>query len=374
MARYLVLGRGVLKAGVDYLLRQPDTDLVGILDKDKSVLELDRMFSNFPKRKVDYIWNDIHRINLVELFKLYDTVISGLLAKENPRLAEAAIKANVNFCDLGGVVSIAKEIIDLRKKYPSSFTKSVVTGTGLMPGDGETKAQKLIWEFDHPIRVSILVTGLPQNPKPPFWYNFPYSSVGLEHLCCDQAPVLEKGEIVWKNPFSGYKHLTIPELARFYDKGRVEAFITAGTSLSTETFQRQGVEEYSELTLRWKGFADFFKNIPREKFQKTIAPYLTRPDRNDPDFVYMKVSVSGYISNKWVEKSISHLDLFDEVTEFTAMERSTAIPAAIVARMMTNGQTNLGINTPETAFSREQMGLYLKELSKYFDIKYTENA
>lgn len=373
MASYLVLGRGVLKAGVDYLLRQSDTDLVAILDKDEAVLELDRMFGNFPKRKVDYIWNDIHKINLVGLFKLYDTVISGLPAKENLRLAEAAIKADVNFCDLGGVVIVAKRITDLRKRCPS-FNKSIITGCGLMPGDGEIKAQSLIWKFDRAAEVSILVTGLPQNPKPPLNYNFPYSSEGLEHVCYDQAPVLEDGEIVWKKAFSGYKHLTIPELARFYDRGRVEAFITAGTSLSTESFQKQGIEKYCELTLRCDGFVKFFEHIPREKFQETIVPYLTRPNQDDPDLVYMKVSVSGYINGKWKEKSISHLDLFDEATGFTAMERSTAIPAAIVARMMTRGQTNIGINTPETAFSREQMGLYLTELNKYFDIKYTKNA
>lgn len=365
------MGRGVLKAGVDYLLRQADTDLVAILDKDKAVLELDRMFGNFPKRKVDYIWTDIHKINLVELFKLYDTVISGLPARENLRLAEAAIKADVNFIDLGGVVSVAKGIINLRKKCPAPYTKSIITGAGLMPGDGEIKAQKLIWEFDRPLNVSILVTGLPQKPKPPLKYNFPYSSEGLEHICYDEAHVLEKGKIVWKKAFSGYKHITIPELARFYDRGRVEAFITAGTSLSTESFQRQGIQEYSELTLRWKDFAKFFENVPREKFQETIAPYLTRPNHSDPDLVYMKVSVSGYIDGQWKEKSISHLDLFDKNTGFTAMERSTAIPAAIVARMMTLGQTNIGVNTPETAFSREQMGFYLKELSKYFDVKYT---
>ncbi len=368
MYSYLVLGRGVLKAGVHYLLQQTDTDLVAILDKDKAVLQLDIMFSNFPERKIDYIRSDIHEIDLVELFKLYDTVISGLPAKENLVLAEAAIRANVNFCDLGGVVSIAKKIVDLRNKYPS-FTKSIITGCGLMPGDGEMKAQALIWEFDRPLSVTILVTGLPQNPKPPFWYNFPYSPVGLEHVCYDKAPIIESGRVVWKKAFSGYRHLTIPELARFHDRGKVEAFITAGTSLSTDTFLEQGVREYCELTLRWKDFVKFFKDIPREKFQEKIAPYLTRPNQDDPDLVYMKVLVSGYINGEFIEKSISHLDLFDNSTGFTAMERSTAIPAAIVARMMSNGQSKTGINTPETAFNKEQMRLYLKELSKYFDIK-----
>lgn len=370
MASYLVLGRGVLKAGVDYLLRQPDTDLVAILDKDRAVLELDRMFGNFPKRKIDYIIDDINSLNPVELFKIYDTVISGLPAKENLRLAETAIQADVNFLDLGGVVSVAKKIINLRNKYPS-FRKSVITGCGLMPGDGEIKAQALIWEFDQALNVSILVTGLPQKPKPPLKYNFPYSSEGLEHICYDEAPVLEKGKVVWKKAFSGYKHITIPELARFHDGGRVEAFITAGTSLSTKNFQKQGVEEYGELTLRWKNFVKFFKGVPREKFQEKIAPYLTRPNHNDPDLVYMKVSVSGYINGQWEERSISHLDLFDENTGFTAMERSTAIPATIVARMITIGQIETGINTPETAFSKEQIKLYLNELGKYFEIKNT---
>lgn len=368
MASYLVLGRGVLKAGVDYLLRQADTDLVTIVDKDRAVLKLGRIFDNFLPNRVGYIISDINSLNLIELFKIYDTVISGLPAKENFRLAETAIQADVNFLDLGGVVGIAKKIINLRNKY-SSFRKSVITGCGLMPGDGEMKAQALIWEFDQALNVSILVTGLPQKPKPPLKYNFPYSSEGLEHICYDEAPVLERSKIVWKKAFSGYKHITIPELARFYDRGRVEAFITAGTSLSTENFQKQGIQEYSELTLRWKDFAKFFENIPREKFQETITPYLTRPDHNDPDLVYMKVSVSGYINGRWKEKSISHLDLFDENTGFTAMERSTAIPASIVARMMTIGQIKTGINTPETAFSKEQIKLYLNELGKYFEIK-----
>ena len=266
MNSYLILGCGVLRAGAHYLLQQADTNSVTIVDKDKEVLKLGRMFNNLPE-KVDYMVSDINSLDLMKLFKMYDVVISGLPAKENFKLAEAAIRANVNFCDLGGVVSIARDIINLRKKY-HSFNKSIVTGVGLMPGDGEIKAQALIWEFDQAINVSIIVTGLPQKPKPPLWYNFPYSSEGLEHVCYDQAPVLKKGKIVWKKAFSGYRHMLIPELARFYDKGVVEAFITAGTSFSPENFQEQGIEEYSELTLRWKGFVDFLKDVPREKFQK----------------------------------------------------------------------------------------------------------
>src|SRR3989344_3655724 len=188
---------------------------------------------------------------------------------------------------------------------------------------------------------------------------------------------LMNGAIKYFPPFSGYEKIYVPELKQFSERfdGSIEAFTTAGASIAPWTFKRMGVGNFLEKTVRWPGFVDFVKDIPKKKFIETISPHINIAvtDEN-PDLVWMKITAFGYNNGRLETRSYSLLDLFDAETGLTAMEKTTGFATAIIARMIAKGQSATGVHTPETAFNKKQLDILWKELNEYFDIKMILNA
>lgn len=367
MLSYLILGRGVGKAIAYHLAKQTDTELVTIVDKDKSVLELGCLLPD--NGRYDYLVSDIDKLDLVELFRKFDVVISALPAKFNFELAKKAIEAGTNFCDLGGVVDITWQ----QKKLDKLARKAGVTvipDCGLMPGMGILIARKLIYELGLTTTLAIYVGGIPQKPTPPIYYQRVFNDDGLVSVCYDQSPILVNGCIQYRPPFSGYELIAVPELKKFHYNGWIEAFTTAGTSIAPWTLKRMGVGNFLEKTIRWPGFVNFVKNIPREEFVEKVSPHINTPvTEENSDLVWMRVEASGYNGLRFQRKAYSLLDLYDPKTGLTAMERTTGFTTAIIARMIADGQSAIGVNTPETAFNKKQLESLWKELNTCFQIK-----
>lgn len=371
--RYLVLGGGVGKAIVHDLARQHDTDKVTICDKDsRYVFGIDKFIDKASKQKCQYVVADLKDLDTVKLFKDFDVVISALPAVYNFDLAKAAIEAGVHFCDLGGVVSVTLRQTSLLNKLASEKKVSVIPDCGLMPGLGVILSKKLLSEFDITSSITIYVGGLPQKPRPPLNYQRVFNMEGLASICYEYSPVLILGNIEHLEPFAEKEIFSVSELERFSKKfnGRIEAFVTAGASISPWTFKKMGVQNFSEKTVRWPGFLKFVKSIPRERFEEEVLPHINIPvTTDDPDLVWMKVEAIGYKDKEIKTKTYSLLDLFDTKTGLSAMERSTGFPTAVIARMLAKGQSIPGVNTPETAFTKEQFSYLWKKLNEYFDIK-----
>lgn len=368
--RYLILGGGVGKSIDHYLDRQSDTEAITVIDQDKASLEkIDRILGNSSGLKHEYIVADIDRLHLVPLFSLFDVVISALPAKYNFDLAKAAIEAGTNFCDLGGVVEITwkqiKELDDEARKEEVS----IYVDLGLSPGTTNIAAKDITFGLTKTNSIAIYVGGLPQKPRPPLNYQRVFNLDGLASICHEKSSVIRDGKIIELEPFAEKEILDVPELKRFFNDGRLEAFITAGASIAPWSFKLMGIDNFFEKTVRWPGFLDFVKDIPREQFIEKVSPHINIPvTEENPDFVWMRVEVIGYKDNKLAKHTYTLLDLFDTETGLTAMERTTGFPTAITARMIANGGCAFGVNTPETAFTREQSDFFLKELNKEFTI------
>lgn len=363
--KYLVLGTGVGKAIAYALLKNPD-NFVAIADVNlKTAMAVSDSLTRMSGKNRYGCMSIKFRVgnpNTVRLFKFFDVVISALPAKYNLGLAEEAIRARVHFCDLGGVVEVTTQMLELNKKYPGMHV-SVVPDCGLMPGLGIVIAKKLMHDLGGAETIEILVGGLPQKPRPPTFYQKVFHPEGLKHICYDPAPILSGGEIKWVKPFHDYSQIDVPELRRFSGtfKGRIESFVTAGASLAADSFRGWGVKYFAEKTVRWPGFAEFFKNIPENEFKRTVEEHLTIPvNAENPDLVWMTVTAQ----NGSAKKSVSLLDLFDEKTGLTAMQRTTGFTTAIIAEMMAEGKTKPEINTPENAFDRPGMNEMLDRFSR----------
>src|SRR5262249_3695176 len=106
---------------------------------------------------------------------------------------------------------------------------------------------------------------------------------------------------------------------------------------------------------------------PRALLHRVLAPRLTFP--GERDLVVVRVTCRGEDERgRPIERGYELIDRFDEATGFSAMERTTAFPAAIVCAMLAHGEAPRGAVQLERAipgapFVREAVrhGLPIRE-------------
>lgn len=382
--KYVVLGTGVGKAIAYALLKNDDTGSVIIADiNEKKALDtvqwLKKLLprSSAECRGVRYSFEEgrIDNVSIRDWFSDAHVVISAYPAKFNFGLAREAINAGVHFCDLGGVVEITRQMTQRLNVSAQDRGVSVIPDCGFMPGLGVLIARKLMEEFEATEEITIWAGGLPQKPRPPVFYQKVFSLEGLKHICYDEAPVLRDGRIIWMKPFSGQKSECIPELARFSTRfcDEVETFITAGASIAPWTFQKWGVENFTERTVRWPGFVGFVRGRVRspDDFEQVISPHINIPVcREYPDFVWLAVEATGVSGSTRLVKRATILDTFDEKSGLSAMERATGFPTAVIARMQAEGSMKKGVYTPEQAFSSPELARLFEAVNAILPVSF----
>lgn len=347
MHKFLVLGTGVGSAIAYALKHYFGETMVTIadvsLEKLQAAVDIECSGKVFNVGDSTDFWMD------------FDVVISALPAKYNAELTQNAIDADVHFCDLGGIVDVTRKQLALNEKYPF-LKKSIVPDCGLMPGLGVMLAKDLvnsiINEGGTAKNIEILVGGLPKNPQLPTQYQIVFSPEGLKHLCYDPSPILRDGHIVIAPPFSEHSVTNLPIM---FPMLVVETFISAGASLSAESFQKLGVQNFCERTIRWPGFVEAFKDLPPEKFENFVKNNVPVTDKDHPDLVYMEVRVDELWSKVRVD---------DFADGYTSMQRATGYPTALVAFMLADGFGAPGVRLPENVFEDKNLSIYVDNVTK----------
>jgi lysine 6-dehydrogenase len=342
--KMLVLGAGRMGLGaVHDLLAQPDVTSVTVADA--FLAKAQDIAARYGERvkAVQIDCNDDEAV--VELMRGHASAISCVNYWLNERLAKAAIAAGTNFCDLGG----NNDVVDAELALDAQARKAgvnVIPDCGLAPGMVAVLVAHGAQQFDTLDEVHIRVGGLPQDPKPPLDYQLVFSVEGLINEYIEPARVIRGGEIVTIGSMTELESLTFPE-----PFGEMEAFQTSGgTSTLVETFHGK-VRELDYKTIRYKGHCAKFKTMidlglcSSDPISVDGAP--VRPRRvlgdllvrnlphDEPDVVLVRVSFAG--DGKRLTYDI--IDRYDPETGLSAMMRTTAFPASIVALMMARGQT-----------------------------------
>jgi lysine 6-dehydrogenase len=215
--------------------------------------------------------------------------------------------------------------------------------------------------FDRPRAVRVRVGGLPQKAHPPLNYFISFSIAGLTNEYFGKAYVLRDGNVTKIDTFSELEILEFPAPV-----GLCEAFVTTGgTSTCPWTFEGK-LEEYEEKTVRYPGHYGKFKTmlelglldekpvqvgkvkvVPRDVFHAVVGPVLTVDEPRD--VVVLRVTVTGGKAGREGRMDLEIMDFFDDKTRFSAMQRTTGFPAAIVAEMMARGEVAKGAVRLETA-------------------------
>ncbi|MBC7250753.1 MAG: saccharopine dehydrogenase NADP-binding domain-containing protein [Anaerolineae bacterium] len=320
-----------------------------------------------------------NRAAVVRLLRGIDAFVSAVPYYYNLDITRAAIEAGASMCDLGGNTDIVRQqqALDAEAKARGI---SIIPDCGQVPGMGTTLMVYAMNLLDEPREVTMWDGGLPQNPQPPFNYLLTFNIAGLTNEYAEPAVFLRDGQVTQVEPMTELHTVEFPPPV-----GTLEAFVTGGgTSTAPWTFAGR-LQTLQNFTVRYPGhFAQLrayydlglwdltpirvgeVEVVPRDVFHALFEPKVVFP--GERDLVVIRVRAVGKKDGQEAEAVVELLDFFDEVTGFTAMERTTGWDAAIVAAMMARGETPRGAGAvetfvPPTAFVAElrQRGFDLRE-------------
>lgn len=342
--RMLVLGAGRMGLGAAHdLAAQADVTEVTVADFDLAKANDIAARVGAKVRAAQIDCND--HAAVVALMRGHASAISCVNYWLNERLAKAAIEAGTHFCDLGGNNDVVDAELALDAQAKGAGV-NVVPDCGLAPGMVAVLVAHAAARFDVVDEIHIRVGGLPQNPQPPLDYQMVFSVEGLINEYIEPARVIRDGKITTVESMTEVESLEFPQ-----PFGTMEAFQTSGgTSTLPETFLgKVNVLDYK--TIRFPGHCAKFKTMidlglcssepievdgVRVKPRRVLGDLLVKTlPHDEPDVVLVRVEVSG--GGKRLRYDI--IDRHDPKTGLSAMMRTTAFPASIVALMAARGQT-----------------------------------
>lgn len=345
--KILVLGAGRMGHGAvfDLIHNSPDVERVTVADFD--VKNAATVAEAVGTSRVDVRHVDAENISdVTELMRGHDSVISCVNYWYNVALSKAAIETRANFCDLGGNNYVVDEQLALDVEAKAAGI-NIIPDCGLAPGMVSILAMHGSAKFDSIEEIHIRVGGLPQDPQPPLNYQLVFSVEGLINEYIETARVIRDGEI------TTVESMTEIESLSFDGFPPLEAFQTSGgTSTLSDTFLGK-LRELDYKTIRYAGHcekfktmidlglcssdeivADFQKVKPRKVFGELLQKHLPA---DGPDYVLVRLDFVGKKDGETKRLRYDIVDRLDAATGMSAMMRTTAFPASIIAQMMASG-------------------------------------
>jgi len=356
--KILVLGAGRMGHGAvfDLIHNSPDVVSVTVADFDLAKAEsvAKTVGGDVDARQIDASNYD----DVVALMRGHDSVISCVNYWYNEALSRAAIETKANFCDLGGNNYVVDSQLALDAEAKAAGV-NIIPDCGLAPGMVSILAMHGAAKFDQIDEIHIRVGGLPQDPQPPLNYQLVFSVEGLINEYIEVARVIRDDKI------AKVESMTEIESLSFNGFPPLEAFQTSGgTSTLPDTFHGN-IRELDYKTIRYAGHCEKFKTMidlglcsseeivvdfqkvkPRKVFGELLQKHLPA---DGPDYVLVRLDFVGTRTPSSASSRLRYdiVDKLDEATGMSAMMRTTAFPASIIAQMMARGDVISRGATPQ---------------------------
>jgi lysine 6-dehydrogenase len=355
--KILVLGAGRMGHGAafDLIYNSPEVESVTIADYYSTKAEAVVYNINNPKIKGARVDVSDYKF-VIDLMSRHDATISCVNYWHNLELTKAAIETKTNFCDLGGNNYVVDSQLALDAEAKAANI-NIIPDCGLAPGMVSVLAMHGANRFDEIEEIHIRVGGLPQRPKPPLDYQLVFSVEGLINEYVEKARVIRGGEI------TEVDSMTELETLSFENFPALEAFQTSGgTSTLPDTFLGK-IKELDYKTIRYAGHCEKFKTMidlglcssdeivagyVKVKPRKVLGELLQKNLPSDePDYVLIRLEFVGTKDETRKTLRYDIVDKFDEAANLSAMMRTTAFPASIIAQMMSRGDVKMRGATPQ---------------------------
>lgn len=289
-----------------------------------------------------------------------DAVLSALPYALNPRVASAAIASHAHYADLGGNTAISSQVLAL-DAHARQARVTLVPDCGLAPGLSATLAAYLMDLFEEPDSLRLRCGGLPQQPKGPLDYMLVFSFEGLVNEYLGAADVLRDGKPARVPTLDELEEIDFPA-----PLGRCEAFTTSGGTSTLPVTYAGRLRELDYKTVRYSGHCAKVRALrdlgllsdqkikvgqqvvtPREVTAAVTTPALTYP--GEKDLVVLRAEISGRHAGRPARWRVDVLDFHDDATGFSAMQRMTGYPAAMVVEALARGDSRPGATPLESA-------------------------
>jgi saccharopine dehydrogenase-like NADP-dependent oxidoreductase len=251
--------------------------------------------------------------------------------------------------------------------------------SNLLVGYGASKLEKVE-------EAKIMVGGIPEHRVPPLDYTVTWSTDGLIDEYIRDVSIVKGGNVVQVPALSGLENIEFPGV------GTLEAFYTDGLRTLVNSFP--DITNLSEKTLRYPGHVEklillkelgFFSEdpitiqgieiLPKFFSARVFEKSLTMPEVGD--LLAMMVEVSGEKDGKRKRYRYTVLEYIDHDTGVSAMARTTAYTASIVAKILLEGRIQKKGVVPLEKFGSDHrfVKTVFEELGKRnVEIKETENV
>ena len=291
---------------------------------------------------------------VAELVEPADIVIGAMPGRFGLATLETVIKAGRDYCDISFMPENPLDLHDFARRKGVT----AVYDMGVAPGMCHLLSGLACRTLDDVERIEILVAGLPRHRHWPFEYKAGFSPSDVIEEYIRPSRVVENGRVVVKEALSE------PELVEFEGLGTLEAFNTDGLRSLVDTLD---VPNMVEKTMRYPGHIElmrvfretgFFseeeielkdgtKVRPLDVTESLLFPRWTFEDM-EPDVTVMRVTAEGVHGRVPTRMTWNLVDHLDPETGFTSMSRTTAFPAAVMARMIVDGSfRRRGLFAPE---------------------------
>ena len=355
--KILILGAGRMGHGAafDLIHNSPGVESVTVADFDLKKAEAVAEQVGTDRITAHHV-DAGNQSDVARLMAHHDAAISCVNYWYNESLSRAAIDTNTHLCDLGGNNYVVDSQLALDEEAKAAGV-SIIPDCGLAPGMVSILAMHGAAKFDTVDEIHIRVGGLPQDPQLPLNYQLVFSVEGLINEYVEVARVIRDGKII------EVPSMTELESLEFDGFPPLEAFQTSGgTSTLPDTFLGK-IKELDYKTIRYAGHCDKFRTMidlglcssdeilvdyqkvkPRKVFGELLQKYLPA-DR--PDHVLVRLGFVGKKDGGVKRLRYDIVDKHDDSTGLSAMMRTTAFPASIIAQMMARGDVLTRGATPQ---------------------------
>jgi saccharopine dehydrogenase-like NADP-dependent oxidoreductase len=313
---------------------------IELIVADKSEARAKDVAERIGKDNVSSIHLDVtDQSKLTNAMKDCDLVMGFLPGRLGYNLTKACIKAGKDLVD----VSYMPENLLALSNDAVKAGVTIVPDCGLAPGISNILVGHATAKLDKVQAVHIMVGGLPEKPVPPLGYVITWSPENLIDEYVRKARIVKEGKLIEVEALSGLEEVDFPGFCK------LEAFYTDGLRTLPQTIT--GADDMWEKTLRYPGHADKIKLLkslgffeeepvdvegasvsPRKLTVRLFAQKLRKPEVKD--VVALKVEVSGVKNGRQTNYVYHLLDYYDEKRGVTAMARTTAYTASIIAQML----------------------------------------
>ena len=336
--RVIVLGSGKIGSVIakDFSKRDVEITLGDVYLKraEKAAREIGADYLKFDTSNFD---------SMVKILSEFDFVLGALPGDYGFRALEACVEAGKSIVD----VSFTPEDPSILDRNARNAGLTIIPDCGVAPGLSNLLVGYGASKFDKVDEAKIMVGGIPEKPVPPLGYTVTWSADGLIDEYIRDVTVVRDGKVVKVPPLSGLEQIEFPGV------GTLEAFYTDG--LRSLVRSLPGVKNLYEKTLRYPGHVEkvkllktlgFFSEEPVRVEGKEITPKmvsarifersLTNP--NVGDLLAMMIEVFGEEKGEKRAHRYHLLEYPDPETGISAMARTTAYTASIVAGILMEGR------------------------------------